>query len=136
MSHSTPPRRPPLPHCPLFHNRRSSLPLNNTHPPYPHPDAREVSACASDAITLHTTHQTLISHPPFPIHLTSFHFPLLSNHLLPTVGQSILPIARRPCSNSDQTLSFGQMNAVCQFCRAKHWLAEHIAGSTTFPTFS
>ncbi len=28
------------------------------------------------------------------------------------------------------------MNAVCQFCGAKHWLAERIAGSTTFPTFS
>ena len=28
------------------------------------------------------------------------------------------------------------MNAVCHFCGAKHWLAEWVAGSTSFPTFS
>jgi hypothetical protein len=44
----------------------------------------------------------------------------------PPPAQSLLPIARRPCSNSIRTLSFGRMDAVCRFCSAKHWLAERL----------
>jgi len=47
-----------------------------------------------------------------------------------------LPLARCPCSNSIRTLSFGRMDAVCQFCGAKHWLAERVSGSASSPMFS